>query len=218
MKNNRSIRSYFVPPLVTTILLAGLVIVMMNSCKSGKQKSSKGKALTTEQIHEILKSSKAFVEAQHTYYVHVTRSERFAKNVKELGSREESGGVVMVMRAWNASDAVENPVTIHGYVFKSLLLAREEGQKDGFVIAAYPQDDKASPKIRPIFLSVIPDAKGGIIGMSSRDTWEIKDTSAVGKIRAMLRTERLTSSDLERFSPDKLHNSDLIEGFEKKTQ
>lgn len=165
------------------------------------------------QINEILSGSMALVEAQHTYYVHVSRNTKFAANIGELGSRNDEGGTVMVLSVWNASDAVPSPNPIHGYLFKILPLGTGPDSKDGFIVAAYPSDSQADQWKWPVLLSVVPDAKGGIIGMSSRDTWEIVDTTAATEIRDMLQRGKVTLEELGKFSPENFPASSLIENF-----
>lgn len=168
-----------------------------------------------EQINEVLSGSLALVEAQHTYYVHVTGNGRFAESVRELGPRDESGGTVMVLDVYNASDAVATPSPIHGYLFKILHVTRGADKKNGFVIVAYPADNQNDGQGWPIFLSFIPDAKGNLIGMQSRETWEIGDANASAKIRSLLQSSEMTLGELEKFSPENLANSSRIESFKK---
>lgn len=170
---------------------------------------------TVEQINEVLSGSQALVEAQHTYYVHVTRNGKFAADVRELGYRDFKGGTVMVSEVWNASDAVPNPTPVHGYLFKVLPIAQEAGKKDGFAVVAHPADKSVGGRGWPVFLSIVPDAKGGIIGMTSRDTWEIEDAAAAAEIRGLLQRSRVNAGELERFSPENFTKSYLIENFKK---
>lgn len=170
---------------------------------------------TVEQINQVLSGSQALVEAQHTYYVHVTRNGKFAADVRELGYRDFKGGTVMVSEVWNASDAVPNPTPVHGYLFKILPVAQEAGKKDGFAVVAHPADKRVGGRGWPIFLSIVPDAKGGIIGMASRDTWEIEDPTAIAEIRGLIQGSRVNASDLEKFSPEDFTKSYRIENFKK---
>jgi hypothetical protein len=168
---------------------------------------------TLEQINEVLTGSLSLVEAQFTYYVHVTRNTKFAPNIRELGlgfGFENPGGTVMVLDVWNASDAIERPSPLHGYLFKCLPVAIAPEKKNGFLVAAYPAEKGSE---WPLYVSIIPDARGGLIGMSSRDTWEIEDTD--DEIRAMLQRSDLALSDLEKFSPERSPKSRLIEIFKK---
>ena len=173
------------------------------------------KSPTVEQINQVLSGSQALVEAQHTYYVHVTRNGKFASDVRELGYRDLKGGTVMVSEVWNASDAVPNPTPVHGYLFKVLPVAQEAGKKDGFAVVAHPADKSVGGPGWPVFLSIVPDAKGGIIGMTSRDTWEIEDAAAAAEIRGLLQRSRVNAGELEKFSPENFTKSYLIENFKK---
>jgi len=167
-----------------------------------------------DQINEVLSGSLALVEAQHTYYVHVTRNTRFALNVKELGSVNDKGGTVMVQKVWNASDAVQNPIPVQGYLFKCMPVVGPE-KKDGFAVIAYP----AEAMNWPLYISIIPDAKGGLVSMSSGDTWEIEDELAAKEIRAQLQHGKLNMADLSRYSPDnKIRKSYLIANFKKESR
>lgn len=168
---------------------------------------------TLEQINEVLTGSLSLVEAQFTYYVHVTRNTKFAPNIRELGlgfGFENPGGTVMVIEVWNASDAKEPPSPLHGYLFKCLPVSIAPEKKDGFLVAAYPAEKGSK---WPTYLSIVPDAKGGLIGISARDTWEIKDSD--DEIRALLQRSDLALSDLEKFSPERSPKSCLIEIFKK---
>ena len=169
---------------------------------------------TLNQINEVLSGSLALVEAQHTYYVHVTHNTRFAANVKELGSVNDKGGTVMVQKVWNASDAVREPTPVNGYLFKCLPVVVGPDKKDGFAVAAYP----AEPMNWPLYLSIIPDAKAGMIGMSSGDTWEIEDETAAKEIRSMLQHGKLNMADLARFSPETFRKSYLLANFKKEAR
>jgi len=180
-----------------------------------KDRTEKIAPPTLEQINEILSGSRALVESQHAYYVHVTRNGKFAENVRELGSRKESGGTVMVLDVWNASDAVAAPAPLHGYLFKILQVSVGSEKKKGFVVFAYPADERNDGPDWPLFTSFIPDAKGGFLGMTSRDTWEIGDTAAAAKIRALLQRSEISLADLKEFSPEKLATSIRIENFKK---
>lgn len=173
---------------------------------------------TVEQINQVLSGSLALVEAQHTYYVHVTRNAEFAPNIRELGSRDDKGGTVMVLEVWNASDAVAAPSPLHGYLFKSLPVTMGPDRKDGFVVAAYPADEGSDGRKWPLFLSIVPDAKGGLIGMSSRATWEINDPAVATEIRALLNQSRLSIGELERFSPENSPASLYVENFKKEAR
>jgi hypothetical protein len=170
---------------------------------------------TLNQINEVLSGSLALVEAQHTYYVHVMHNTKFAANIRELGSRDEKGGTVMVHAVWNASDAAPKPTPINGYIFKSLPVIIGPDKNDGLVICAYPADQRAEVLNWPLFLSIIPDAKGGLISMSSADTWEVEDPVAAKEIRALLQRDKLASADLTKFSPTNSPKSFLIENFKK---
>lgn len=166
------------------------------------------------QINEVLSGSLALIEAQHTYYVHVTRNTRFALNVKELGSVNDKGGTVMVQKVWNASDAVPNPIPVQGYLFKCMPLVGGPEKKDGFAVIAYP----AEALNWPLYISIIPDAKGGLVSMSSGDTWEIEDELAAKEIRAQLQHGKLNMADLSRYSPKNFPKSYLIANFKKESQ
>jgi hypothetical protein len=170
---------------------------------------------TVEQINQVLSGSQALVEAQYTYYVHVTRNGKFAADTRELGYRDFKGGTVMVSEVWNGSDAVPNPTPVHGYLFKVLPVAQEAGKKDGFAVVAHPADKSVGGRGWPFFLSIVPDAKGGIIGMTSRDTWEIEDAAAAAEIRSLLQRSRVNAGELDRFSPENFTKSYLIENFKK---
>ncbi|MBE2281978.1 MAG: hypothetical protein IAE77_00805 [Prosthecobacter sp.] len=166
------------------------------------------------QINEVLSGSLALVEAQHTYYVHVTRNTRFALNVKELGSVNDKGGTVMVQKVWNASDAVQNPIPVQGYLFKCMPVVGGPEKKDGFAVIAYP----AEVLNWPLYISIIPDAKGGLVTMSSGDTWEIEDELAAKEIRAQLQHGKLNMADLARYSPENFPKSYRIANFKKESR
>lgn len=164
------------------------------------------------ELNQVLDNSLALVEAQHTYYVHITRNKKFATSIRELGPRTDKNGAVMAMDVWNASDAVSQAAPIHGYLFKILPVTIAAGQQPGFAIVAYP---KVQENPWPLFLSVIPDAKGGMISMAASDTWEINDPAAGKSLRALFQRSDLTLQDLDKFSPDKSPTSVLISNFKK---
>lgn len=167
---------------------------------------------TTVQINRVLDGALALVEAQHTYYTHVKRGEKFAESVKELGFRRDQGAV-QISEVWNAStDAVPVIVPIEGYVYTCKLMTRNAGEKDGFVIAAFPQDEKLE---WPYFLSIVPNAEGSVIGMSSRDTWEIKDSAAAAQIRPLFKQERVVQATLNQWSPASFPATTTIKNFKK---
>jgi len=172
---------------------------------------------TTEQCNEVLSGSLALVEAQYTYYVHVTHNTKFAGSIKELGSVDDpKGGTVMVPPVWNASDAVSKPKPIQGYFFQCMPVVRAEGEKEGFAVLAYP----AKELTWPLFLSIIPDVKGGLLGISAYDTWEIQDVNAAKEIRALSQKGRLNMTDLDKYSPEhgkRGGKSFLIHSFKKNT-
>jgi hypothetical protein len=170
---------------------------------------------TAEQINEVLSGSLALVESQHTFYVHRTRNGKFAGNVRELGSRKEKGGTVMVLDVWNASDAVATPSPLHGYLFKIVLVTMGPNKKSGFAVAAYPADVENDGRKWPIFLSFIPDVKGSLLGMTSRDTWEIEGGATTAELRALIQRSEITLAELESFSPENLATSSRIENFKK---
>ena len=177
-----------------------------------------GDKITLEQINQVLSGSLSLLEAQHTYYVHVTRNIKFASKISELGSRDDKGGTVMVLEVWNASDAVAAPSPLHGYLFKSLPVTMGPDRKDGFVVATYPADEGNDGRKWPLFLSIVPDAKGGLIGMSSRATWEINDPAVATEIRALLNQSRINIGELERFSPENSPASLYVENFKKEAR
>jgi hypothetical protein len=170
---------------------------------------------TVNEINEVLSGSLALVEAQHTYYVHVTHNTKFAENIREMGFvNGEKGGVVMVEQVWNASDAVSNPIPLHGYFFQCVSVARGPEIKDGLVVLAYP----AKEAHWPLYLSIIPDVKGGLIGISAKETWEVNDAAAAKEIRALSQKGRLSMKDLEKYSPVHFPKNLLIENFKKQGQ
>jgi hypothetical protein len=175
---------------------------------------------TSAQVNRILSGSLALVEAQHTYYAHVTRNTRFAASVRELGLRGDKGGVVMVREVWEASDAVSLPTPLHGYLFKILLLENGSAEKDGFIVAAYP-DEKHTVRDcnRPVFLSIVPNAKGGLIGMSTAETWEIEDPKLAAAARELvISNTRVSGANLAKFNPKTAEKSFLLENFKKENR
>lgn len=172
----------------------------------------------TEQINEVLSGSLALVEAQHTFYTHVKLSERFAGSVSELRFHKDQG-TVMVHDVWHASDAVPEPVPVQGYLYSSKLMSRDEGEKDGFVISAFPAEERHDQQDGwPVFLSIVPNSDGGIIGMSFRETWEIADPEAAAAIRALFTGDKVSWAELETWSPEYFEGSTKIENFQKKEQ
>ncbi|WP_395739850.1 hypothetical protein [Prosthecobacter sp.] len=166
---------------------------------------------TLDQYNEVLSDSLALVEAQHTFYVHVTHNTRFAVNVKELGSVNEKGGTVMVQKAYNASDAVDEPIAVHGYLFTCRPVVYGPEKKDGFAVLAFPEKDLKWPH----YLSIIPDARGGLPAMSSSDTWEIEDADAAQKLRELFQQNKVMMTDLAHYSPESHRGSFLISNFKK---
>lgn len=171
---------------------------------------------STKQINEILSGSLALVEAQHTFYTHVKLSERFAESVSELRFHRDQG-TVMVSVVWHASDAVPDPVPVEGYLYSSKLMTRNEGEKDGFVVTAFPAAERRDQEDGwSVFLSIVPNSDGGIIGMSSRETWEIADPEAAAVIRSLFSRDKVSQADLEAWSPDRFPTSTRIKNFQKK--
>jgi hypothetical protein len=166
---------------------------------------------TLDQYNEVLSDSLALVEAQHTFYVHVTHNTRFAANVKELGSVNEKGGTVMVQKAYNASDAVEEPRAVHGYLFKCRPVVFGPEKKEGFAVLAFPEKNLKWPH----YLSIISDARGGLPAMSSSDTWEIEDIDAAQKLRDLFLHDTVNMADLAHYSPKSHLKSFLISNFKK---
>lgn len=166
---------------------------------------------TIGQYNEVLSDSLALVEAQHTFYVHVMHNERFAVNVKEMGSVKEKGGIVMVQSAYNASDAVKKPRAVHGYLFKCRPVVRGPDKKDGFAVLAFPEKESKWP----LYLTIVADAVGGLPAMSSADTWEIEDEAAAKDLPALFEHDSLNLTDLGTYSPEKLGKSYLIKNFKK---
>ena len=124
----------------------------------------------------------------------------------------------MVLDVWNASDAVATPSPLHGYLFKILQVSMGSDKKNGFAVAAYPADEQNDQWNWPFFLSFIPDAKGSILGMTSRDTWEIAGTAAAAEVRALIQSDEITLAELEKFSPENLKASSRIENFKKEVR
>lgn len=186
--------------------------------KISKEKPVLALSPTPIELNEVLSGSLALVEAQHTYYVHMMGNSRFATNVHELGPQENTDGAIMVRSVFNASDAVPTPSPVHGYLFKIIPFINDPNQKDGFVVLAYPADASHDSQGWPIFVSIIPNAKGGIFGMAARDTWEINDMKAAKELRALLGRKKLSMKDLEKFSHENFPNSQLIKSFKIKEQ
>lgn len=176
---------------------------------------------TLEQLNAVISGSLALIESQYTYYVHVTRNTQFAPNIRELGlgfGPENRDGTVMVLEVWQASDAVTKPSPLHGYLFKSLLVSMGPDKKDGFVIAAYPAENGNDAGEWPLYLSAVPDAKGGLFGMTSHGTWEIVDAAATEEIRVLLQRGKIAIGDLDKYSPENLPKSFPIANFKKDVQ
>jgi hypothetical protein len=172
--------------------------------------------LSHDKTQKILSGMLALVEAQHTYYVHVTHSTKFAANISELGCRNEKGGTVMVLAVWNANaDAPKIP--LEGYFFKLLPFANGPGEKDGFAVAAVAAvatQEKEEGRSLPIFLTIVKSVKGGISGMSLTDTWGIRDLDLIKKMRAFLwGNPKLDAETASLFMPSTSNRTQTFSNF-----
>ncbi|WP_395739853.1 hypothetical protein [Prosthecobacter sp.] len=138
----------------------------------------------------VLSGMLALVEAQHTFCVHIMHGDRFARNIRELGSGAEPGGTLMLRDVWNAdADALQAP--LEGWCFQVRPLATNvTGRKDGFAVAAFPAPRTEAAGVHsPIFLTLVPSAQGGLPAMLAADTWEVRDTPLVKRLRDALRLQ-----------------------------
>ena len=209
-------RTVILVPLLLIAVVVGFFLIQEGDEDEDTNEDDLIELPSIQQINEILSGSLALVEAQHAFYTHVKLSERYAGSVSELRFHKDQG-TVMVSAVWHASDAVPEPVPVHGYLYTSRLMTRNEGEKDGFVITAFPADQRRDQRDGwPVFLSIVPNSDGGIIGMSSRETWEIANPDAAVAIRSLFSRTKVSQADLAPWSPDHYPASTRIKNFNKK--
>lgn len=164
-------------------------------------------------MRKILSGMLALVEAQHTYYVHVTHNTKFAADMRELGSNDEGGGTVMLPDVWNANaDAPRTPLA--GYYLHVLPYVNGPAEKDGFAVGAVAAQERAADGVLPVFLTVVRSAKGGMLGMCSTDTWMVRDPELILRLRAMLRGRaRLDAAAVSPYAPSPASRTRTITPF-----
>lgn len=137
----------------------------------------------------VLSGMLALIEAQHTFYVHIMRGGRFARNIRELGSGAEPGGTVMLREVWDA-DAEALRAPLEGWCFQVLPCANASGGQEGFAVAAFPAPGTEAAGVRPpVFLTSVPSAQGGLPAILSAPIWEVRDVPLAKKLRAALRAK-----------------------------
>jgi hypothetical protein len=169
---------------------------------------------TTGQINRILTGVLALVEAQHSYYAYVAKGKNFAPTVRELGWVFDKGGLVTWRESWDASDAVQNPKPVHGYLYKILPIGNGPDAKAGFVVASYPAENRVGTL--PVYLSIIPNAQNGMLGMTTRNTWELADPELSKAARDFVtKNSSIPVAVLDKFDPKNAANVNLIVAFKK---
>jgi hypothetical protein len=211
------------PALSCLIRTVSAFLVFSSSCstvtlppKRGRQarqklvSASAEAVLPYDEMQKVLSGMLALVEAQHTYYVHVTHNTKFATDIRELGSVDEPGGTVIVREVWNANaDSPKSPLA--GYYFKILPYANNSGEKDGFAVVAVAGQTDAT---LPAFLTVVNSAKGGILGMCSADTWMVRDMSLLKQLRKVLQEQaKLDAATVSPYAPSASNRTRLVSQF-----
>ncbi len=196
--------------VIKHLMRPALVLTAVFSACSTIAPPSSETVMSHDKTQRVLSGMLALVEAQHTYYVHVTRNTKFAANIRELGFRDDKGGTVMVLDVWNAND--DAPIApLEGYYIKVLPFANGPGEKDGFAVAAIATQDG---KDLPAFLTIVKSVQGGIVGMCMADTWGIRDSDLIQKLRALLRnSQKLDSRNVALFIPSQSNRTLIFENF-----